>query len=389
MFKMEKNYKAISKSITHLKILHQTFLKKNNFTDKKDFQLYKKASVNLSKLLDLPEVQIHKQLYNEKSRQMILADILEYIFLSRGIFFMSEKAGTDEKKKQKRSLLIQIILEFVNLLMIYESMTVDSKLRKNALSNLSKKIPEIKDEDKFSELLSYSGMVGLPEKDLEKEPKKSYFNKYFDKLLPKRAGGLWHELLVFIFLLRENLGYIIPLLLNQKFFSAINNIVPPDFLILANNSKIYGVEVGIKKEIQSGTFSLQTNIPTATIDTINSRCSDRCPKCKRWILFCPQIIKDYSNMDKKIEKVEIKCLDTCTIYKKDDILNGKCPYSKYSRNKNKTINHKYCDGLHYHYACVLEGLSKSDKKKLIKQKDKTAIKTHYPYYSGLEPLFEK
>jgi len=32
-------------------------------------------------------------------------------------------------------------------------------------------------------------------------------------------------------------------------------------------------------------------------------------------------------------------------------------------------------------------LSEKDKKSLIELKDKTAIKTHYPYYSGLEALY--
>ena len=320
---------------------------------------------------------------------MILADIIEYIFISRGIFFLSEKAGNKEKKKRKRELFIEIILNFVNLLMSYESMTVDNKLRKSFLKSLSKKIPEIKNESLYNKLLNYNGKVGLTKKDLKNEPKKDYFNKYFDKLLPKTAGGLWHELLVFIFLLRGDLGYIIPLLLNQKFYSAFDNIVPPDYLIITFDSKIYGIEVGIKKEIQSGTFSLQTNIPTATIDTINSRNSDRCPICKKWILFCPQVIKNYSSMDTKIPKSEIKCLTSCKIYTEEAILSGKCPYAKYSRNKTNSIKHKFTSGLHYHYNCVLQKLSNQDRNILIKQKDKTAIKTHHPDYSGLEPLFKK
>jgi hypothetical protein len=386
---MEKNYNYLIKSINHLKILHRTFSKKSNYGSKEDYMLYKENSKKLKSLLDMPEVELHKQLYSQKSRQMILADIIEYIFISRGIFFMSEKAGNKEKKKRKRELFIEIILNFVNLLMTYESMTVDHKLRQSFLKSLSKKIPEIKEESLYSSLLNYKGKVGLPKKDLKHEAKKDYYNKYFDKLLPKTAGGLWHELLVFIFLLRQDLGYVIPLLLNQKFYSAYDNIVPPDYLIITSDSKLYGIEVGIKKEIQSGTFSLQTNIPTATIDTLNSRNSDRCPICKKWILFCPQVIKDYSHMDTKIPKSEIKCLNSCTIYTNKDLLAGKCPYAKYSRNKIESIKHKFTDGLHYHYNCVLQNLSKKDKKELIKQKDKTAIKTHYPYYSGLEPLFRK
>ena len=223
----------------------------------------------------------------------------------------------------------------------------------------------------------------MPKNDADTPPE---LNKYFDKLLPKTAGGLWHELLVYLFLLRNNLGYIIPLLLQQKLISGSGVLTPPDFLIITPNKNIYGIEVGIKKEIQSGSFSLKTNIPTATIDTINSRCSDRCPICKKWIQFCDKVIKDYSSLDYKIDKTEIKCLKECKIYKEVDILNGKCHYTKYSRQKTTKIKHKYTNGLHYHYKCVLENLSGTERKKLIKEKDITAIKTHYPHYTGLDPL---
>ena len=111
---MEKNYNYLIKSINHLKILHRTFSKKSNYGSKEDYMLYKENSKKLKSLLDMPEVELHKQLYSQKSRQMILADIIEYIFISRGIFFMSEKAGNKEKKKRKRELFIEIILNFVN-----------------------------------------------------------------------------------------------------------------------------------------------------------------------------------------------------------------------------------------------------------------------------------
>ena len=45
---------------------------------------------------------------------------------------------------------------------------------------------------------------------------------------------------------------------------------------------------------------------------------------------------------------------------KDEIAAGKCPYTKYSRGKRKTYDytqHKYADGLHYHYNCVLKKLN--------------------------------
>ena len=206
--------------------------------------------------------------------------------------------------------------------------------------------------------------------------------------MPKTAGGLWHELLVYIFLLRNDLGVIVPLLLTQKFIGLSTVVVPPDFLIISKNKDIYGIEVGIKKEIQSGSFSLQTNIPTATIDTINSRVSDRCPICKKWITFCDKIIEDYSNVNLELGKnAKVKCLEYCTIFSEDEILNGFCPHAKYSRKATRAINHEFTTGKHYHYTCVLKSLDENQRNALIGQRDLVAILAHFPYYSGLETLF--
>ncbi len=381
---MERSYDNVVKSINHLRILHETFLKRENHENEDDYKIYSENSKKLTNLFSLPEVELYKQLYNEKSRQMILADIIEYIFLARGFFFISEGSNSQDKKKIKKELFIKSILYFVNLLMTYESMTVDNKIRKIFLEKLSEEIPELNDEELFKTLKGFNGKVGLTEKESDADKK---LNKYFDKILPKTAGGLWHELLVYLFLLRNNLGYIVPLLLTQKFMSGKDILVPPDFLIITKDKNIYGIEVGIKKEIQSGSFSLMTNIPTATIDTINSRCSDRCPICKKWIPFCDYVIENYSNLDNVMGlKSEIKCLEKCNKFSKKDVLEGKCPYAKYSRGPTKKINHKFANNLHYHYKCVLANINKKEKDFLIKAEDSTAIKTHFPYYAGLEML---
>lgn len=383
---MNRNYEHLIKSIRHLQVLHRTFLDKGNFKNHKDHQMYVQTSENISKLFSLPDVEIYKQLYNPKNRQMILADIIEYIFLSRGLFFITEGSNQPSIKKAKRGFFIKAILYFVNMLMIYESLTVDNIIRKNFLKNLARKIPEVKNEDFFDDLYNFKGKVGLPQGESDADKK---LNRYFDKILPKTAGGLWHELLVFIFLLRADLGYIVPLLLNQKLISLVDVIVPPDFLLITKEKDIYGIEVGIKKEIQSGAFSLKTNIPTATIDTINSRCSDRCPICKKWIQFCDKVINDYSNIDINLKnKTEIRCLQECKIFSREDILHGKCPHTKYSRKGTMRIKHQYTTGYHYHYKCVLKHLTDEERNNLIKAEDSTAIKTHYPYYAGLETLFK-
>jgi hypothetical protein len=379
---MDKLYNNLKYSVDHLETLHKTFVAESNFseTEKPDFLLYQK---NLKKFSQtICTLEIDKQLYDQKGRQMILADIIEYIFLGRGYYSI--------KNLEDKQRFTKLILYFVNLLMCYESMTKSSNIRKNFLTQLKLKIPQIEREELFNELLNFPGSVGLKRGDSDAPEN---LNDYFDTLLPKTAGGLWHELLVFVFLLRNDIGYIVPLLLNQRLLGLKDNLVPPDFLIISHDKRIYGVEVGRKKEIQSGSFSLKTAIPTASIDTENSRSSDRCPICKRWIPFCEFVINNFSNFDYNYDKIEVRCLEKCTIYtNKEDIKNGLCPYTKYSRNPAKTLeyaNHKFATGLHYHYQCVLNNVDKSIKEKIIASNDSIALKTHYPYYSGLDDLMKE
>lgn len=179
--------------------------------------------------------------------------------------------------------------------------------------------------------------------------------------------------------------------MHQEFLRKTDTLVPPDFLIIMSEKDVYGIEVGTEKEKQSGFFSLVTNIPMATLDTENSRTSDRCPICKRWIPFCPKVIEDFSNLNKKFpRKPEIRCLKDCKKFSEDEISQGKCPYTKYSRPKAKKLEYakiEHATGKHYHYACVLANIRLKEKELIIRSKDKIALKTHYPYCAGLETLF--
>jgi hypothetical protein len=352
---MDDLFKKMKNALMHLEILHEVFKNEENFRaeEKLDYSIYKQNEEKLRWLVD--ELNFGSQLYDNKGRQMILADLFEYIFLGRGYYSI--------KSIEDRENFIKAILHFVNLLMCYEAMTVSDNLRKKFLERLGEKILGIENEELYNELKDFNGKVGIKREESD-APK--YLDRYFDSMLPKTAGGLWHELLVYIFLLRNNFGHIIPLLLSQRLMSLEDSIVPPDFLVITHDKRIYGIEVGTKKEIQSGSFSLQTAIPTATIDTINSRTSDRCPICKRWIPFCDFVINKYSNFDIEITKSEVRCLEECTIYSKEDIASGECPYTKYSRNEAKTLEHtqhEHADGLHYHYRCILEKVSEDVRNK--------------------------
>jgi len=375
---MEKIFEEIQNTVNHLEILHNIFTNKDNFdiTNKISFNIYMKNEELLNSTLD--KLKFYDQLYNCKGRQMILADFIEYIFLGRGYYAI--------KKIEDKENFIKAILYFVNLLICLEEMTISKDLRKKYLHELVLKNKNIAKEDGYDELINFNGKIGLKQGESDATKK---LDKYFDSFFPKTAGGLWHELLVYIFLLRNDIGYIVPMLLNQRLLSGKKYIIPPDFLIITYDKYLYGVEVGTKKEIQSGTFSLQTNIPTATIDTENSRVSDRCPICKRWIPFCDFVINNFSSFDVDVTRSEIRCLDECNLFSKEEIILGKCSYIKYSRTPAKTLDHtshKFSNGLHYHYGCVLNNLDENIRNKIINAKDTIALKTHYPYYSGLEEL---
>lgn len=379
---MNEGYEKLKNAVDHLTVFHDFFTNDENFThpdEQVDFDTYNENFRDLTTTLD--ELGLFDQLYSQGPRQMILADLVEYIFLGRGYYSISGKNREDPENKFK---FIKGILHFVNLLMCYESITVEVDRRNALLDILKEKIPEISDEEFFGELLEYNEEIGTPDSNASKQ-----LSRYFDKLLPKTAGGLWHELLVYIYLLRKDYGYIIPLLLNQKLFSLRDHIVPPDFLIISYDKRIYGIEVGIKKEIQSGSFSLKTAIPTATLDTINSRNSDRCPSCKKWIGFCPFVINNYSDPEFQIENNQVNCLQECNIYSREEIASGQCKYTKYARNRAQRLDythHEFADNKHYHYQCVLSNVDENMRNRVIEAQDETAIKTHYPQYSGLEEL---
>jgi len=378
---MDRIFEKLKYAVKHLEILHGVFKNSENFSENEslDRDIYLENSEKLARVVG--ELSLDKQLYDQKGRQMILADLIEYIFLVRCYYSMQTKSD--------RQNFVRLILYLVNLLMSYETITASGNLRQRFLNQLNAQIPEVGSEERFNELLAHTGTVGLPASESD-APR--HLNKYFDSILPKTAGGLWHELLVFIFMLRNNLGYIVPLLLTQRLMSLERYIIPPDFLIITHDKRIYGVEVGLKKQIQSGAFSLQTSIPTATIDTINSRVSDRCPICHRWIHFCDFVINRYSDLDCEIpiNKSEVRCLEgECTLYSCEEIAAGACPYTKYSRNPAQTREyacHEFANSYHYHYQCVLKNVTEETKRTIIEAKDSVALKTHYPFYTGLEEL---
>jgi hypothetical protein len=382
---MQKINENLEKSVAHLRSLNDFFSDPANYdlpTEQPDFDLYQENLQGVRAAFD--PIKLESELYSQESRQMILADLFEYIFLGRGFYAMGKKRGDVSKKE----LFVKGILHVVNLLMSFESLTVNVARRNHFLDFLSARVQQLKEESGFEELRQYQGPVGTPTSEEGK-----IISEYFDKILPKTAGGLWHELLVYIFLLRFDFGFVLPLLLHQRFYSKLDHVVPPDFLLIAKDKRLFGIEVGRKKEIQSGAFSLKTAIPTASLDTENSRNSDRCPICMKWINFCPYVIEKFSRFNEELSsRCEVKCLNECTVFNQEKIANGDCKYSKYSRKRAERLlhtHHEFSNNYHYHYRCVLDSVSPETKQAIIDGKDSTAIKTHLPYYSGLNDLLVK
>jgi hypothetical protein len=379
---MDQIFENMRKVIRHLEILHKTFNDVNEQHPEVplslDLELYRNNLENFQHIIT--DGGFVSELYAQKGRQMILADFFEYVFLGR--MYVALRTRADKEN------FFRVILHFVNMLMCYEAITVNDELRERFLTDLGEGLPDVAGEEHFEELKNFEGKVGLTEAESDADAR---LNDYFDKLLPKTAGGLWHELLVYIFMIRSDFGYIVPLLNTQRLIGRDDHIVPPDFLIITKDRHIYGVEVGMKKEIQSGSFSIRTSIPTATIDTINSRSSDRCPICHKWILFCPFVINNFSNFEYEIARSEVRCCESCTLFNREQVAAGECSYTKYRRNRTQAehTHHAYSNNYHYHYQCVLNAVGKDKKQQIIEAQDSTALKTHYPYYAGLEYLTQR
>lgn len=169
----------LNQTIMHINALNEFFIDENNFdeTTNIDFQLFSSNSEKLSS--ELNDLEYKKFLYDKDGRQMILSDLFEYIFLGRIYYSVDDQ--------ENRNHFIKAILLFVNLLMCFESLTFSDELRVHFIEKLVEFVPEIYDEAELADLSDFRGTIGIPNADADK-----YLSDYFDTLLPKTAGGLWH-----------------------------------------------------------------------------------------------------------------------------------------------------------------------------------------------------
>lgn len=406
---MDVLLEAITKSIMHLKKLDEVF-SSEKYPEESE---YKSVKENIRRVCTEGEIRFADEFYvggKEKprrpkySRVMILSDIVTYIVSGRGYFYAV-------RSEENMSRFLKLILFLINQLMLFDSMTTNVKLRKKFLQAMEETFDEtdlfkqelMKKEHKA--LKAYNGPIGFPIKEFnpgrtvfeelgeqtsEEDKCQELLENYYDSLLPK-ALGLWGELLTYAYLLRQKVGYVLPLLLTQQLISGIprKKLAVPDILIIPfniQNERMFGVEIGIGKETQSTEFFALTGItPTTKANADNPK---RCTLCGKWMLFCPVVIERYSNLSCRIDnfKSSIKCLKDCNVYRAEEILGGKCPYAMHRGGNPQNVimkmgsSRRAGETYHFHLRCLLR--DPTGKNNIAKSK----IMTYYPFVSGLEKV---
>jgi hypothetical protein len=125
---------SLEKSIVHLKIIDEVF-STDSYVDK---QLYLAFKQRIAQLNNTYTQKFTDELYvggkkgrgeTSYGRQMILSDVFEYIVNGRGYYYA-------EWSVEKKKVFIEMILNLINQLIIWDSLTVESNLRKQVLNKL-------------------------------------------------------------------------------------------------------------------------------------------------------------------------------------------------------------------------------------------------------------
>ncbi len=289
-------------------------------------------------------------------REMQLADLLTFLLISRGTIWGMEK--------NNRSDYLRILLTSVNQLLLQEHVTYVPALRKGFLAFLESQKLDFYIEDKRYQ--EHYEKAKKSDKPLTyQEDRYTYWS--IDHLLPKSVG-LSIELVVFLYLLRNLSGYVIPLLLEQRLLGIPGHLISPDFLVV-QRGKVFGVEVeqgGRTGKIrQSNSFMQETGIPILTA-SVPTTFPMRCKVCDKWILFCDNIIDRFCDLGNRIESPEMPC-DSC---------NQVVYYGRLRKGE---------DEWHYHLDCVKKEPYVKDR---LADKDKRMkhLIAYFPNVEGLERL---
>lgn len=309
-----------------------------------------------------------KELYvGRDGRQMILSDFLTYILTSRGCFW-----GYSQKNRQ---MYLKVILYIVNQLLLQEPITTKTctDLRKKFMRFMKKQGIEHFFEDASCEQLYEKAMAFEGNLSYRDKTRQLYYA--VDSLLPKSIGTVI-ELIVYIYLIRHNCGYVAPLLLHQRLLSKESYLIAPDFLVI-KGGKIFGIEVkqawgDVPDHIF--TFSSETTIPVI-VARIPNTVPLRCPVCNRWILYCDEIIEKFSDITQDIKDTKIHCAEECERF-------AKCRDIIYFGPLKQTDNKEY----HYHYACVKNKYPYVNQVLANEKQRKRRLIAYFPHVQGLESL---
>ena len=325
-----------------------------------------------SQLRSLPGYEaIAKQLYHgQKGRQMVLGDLLTYILAGRG--YWSVKGPREAFQNY-----VQVIMQSVNLVLMQETILssgVDQRqqfLRRLAQEQISGFFADEEEERDYRRLLESKDQIrpGHP------------LYKTMDSLLPK-SMGVAIELLVFAYLLKRQVGYIVPLLFTQRLFRGSGSLAPPDYLLLRPGGEVLGVEVGGGLGIygtpsrgkldQVNRFVQDTSIPVVTATMPHMQY--RCPECLTWPLFCPEVIEKVSDgWDGSLEFVS--CVE-CNRFG-----GGSCPFVLF-RGKIEPRR----DDAHYHYGHLQNQDYVSARALRTEADRRKKLRSYYPFVQGLERI---
>jgi hypothetical protein len=375
---MKKLIDSLSIASKHLSILDDVFMA--------NYPLYAETS---KKLHSLPLYdELRKEIYvggkrsrgkREKryGRQMILGDLLQYIFTGRGYYFAV-------KGVEQREAFISIIMYVCNLLLLMEDVSADVNLRRIMMKALRDDIgapffEEKSQKEQFEQLSQYQGLI-IPGEG-------RHYENCLDSMLPKRVGAV-PELLVYAYFIRKYYGYLLSLLHSQRILGNQSDIVPPDFLLLRSKGQIFGIEVGAGKEAQMSSFSLVTSIPVFSVGIGNSIQPQpyRCGRCYKWIIYCDEVIRLCSK-NKEPNQSYVDC-NKCSLYKDIKGAINNCPFIVYYGEAYHSTG-RYAGKmkkLRYHYNCVK---NEPEVKKILENMDNTKLIAPIPRVYGLRRLTEE
>ena len=127
---------SLERSILHLKTIDEIF---SSYTyDEKE--LYLTFKRNIETINNTYAEKFTDELYvggkggrgeSAFGRQMILSDIFEYIVNGRGYYY--------EMELKKQKAFVELVLNLINQLIIWDSLTVNAEMRKKVLTDLKDK----------------------------------------------------------------------------------------------------------------------------------------------------------------------------------------------------------------------------------------------------------